>query len=406
MGWWVGTKTTFLRQATSQMPDVLCFDKGGRDKRQALVAQGKAPREFFYGVMELQERGYDIVQMSSAEPYTGLMAPVYRAAELARSHLMRLGLRPHFVKTIESQMRAAKMALSFTDGFSLTLGHYYRDRSIDAPFLVGCFHGLSDIEFRAPRPLRSVASKTIRDAVQRLDHVAFFGPADREFGIARYGLTPEKTSIVLFGVDADFWTPGNKPHEGFIFSMGQDPNRDFDTLVNASVDIPIRLHTPLSVRIPPERKNVSVSSGSYHRSSLSDEELRDLYQRALAVVVPLKDVYQPTGYSVTLQAMACGKAVILSKIRGLWAPDLLVDGVNCLLVKPGDSEDLSRAITKLVEDSQLRERMGKAAREFVKQHFSLSLAAASTERLIQYASVTHKDLNRGSPSIGNADHQV
>lgn len=364
------------------MAEILCFDKGGRAARRALVAEGRAPREFFYGVMELQERGYDIEQLSTAEPYTGLLASVHRAKELAWSHLTHIGLRTHFVAGIQQRMETAKVAVSFTDGFSLTLGHYYRNITKGAPFLIGCFHGLSDFEFKAPPILRPLVTRLIRQALQRLDHVAFFGPADRDFGIARYGLRPEKTSIILFGVDTDFWTPDDIPAEEFVFSIGQDPNRDFGTLVKAPVDVPIYLHTALQVVVPPERRNVYVGSGSYHRSTLTDEELRDLYRRAMAVVVPLKDVYQPTGYSVTLQAMACGKTVILSRIRGLWAPDLLRDGENCVLVEPGNPLALAEAIKRVAGDPEMRARIGMAARETVASHFSIKVGAASTERLL------------------------
>ena len=44
----------------------------------------------------------------------------------------------------------------------------------------------------------------------------------------------------------------------------------------------------------------------------------------------LKNVFQPSGYSVTLQAMACGKPVILTKTRGLWAPEIFVNFKNCI----------------------------------------------------------------------------
>ena len=351
--------------------------------RRALVAARRAPREFFYGVLELQERGYDIEQISSAEPYSDALGPLHRAAELARSHLTGLGLRTHFVSRIQDRMRTARVAVSFTDGFSLTLGRYYRNTHADVPFLVGCFHGLSDLEFKSPRLLRSMVFSVIRRALQRLDHIAFFGPADREHGIATYGLHREKTSIILFGVDTEFWTPGGAPAEDFIFSIGQDPNRDFDTLVNADSEVAMRIHTVLPVAVPPTRRNVQVTSGTYHRSTLTDEELRDLYRRAMAIVVPLKDVYQPSGYSVTLQAMACGKPVILSRIRGLWAPDLLRDGENCLLVPPGDRAALAAAVSRLAADSALRRRLGQAARKTVLEHFSLSAAASSLERLIK-----------------------
>jgi glycosyltransferase involved in cell wall biosynthesis len=365
------------------MAEIICFDKGGRDARRALVGQGRAPREFFYGVMDLQDRGYDIEQLSSGEPYGGPLAALYRAIELAWSHLTRLGLRTHFLDEIQSKMARARVAVSFTDGFSLTLGYYYRNIRAGTPFLVGCFHGLSDFENKPSAVMRPLSRNVLRRSLQRLDHVAFFGPADREVGISRYGLDRDKTSIILFGVDTGFWTPGEVTAEDFVFSMGQDPNRDFATLVGAEIDVPVRLHTALPVVVPPGRNKVTLSSGSYHRSTLSDEDLRDLYRRAMAVVVPLKDVYQPTGYSVTLQAMACGKPVVLSRIRGLWAPELLRDGENCILVPPGDRAALAAAVNLLAGDAELRARLGRTARETVERHFNPRVAAASLEALIQ-----------------------
>jgi hypothetical protein len=370
------------------MADIICFDKGGRDARRALVAEGRAPREFFYGVMDLQERGYDIEQRSSAEPYTGPLAAMYRGVELAWSHLTRLGLRTHCLDEIQDKMCRTRVAVSFTDGFSLTLGYYYRNICEGAPFLIGCFHGLSDLENRPAEAMRPLVRRLIRQSLHRLDHIAFFGPADREFGITRYGLDREKTSVILFGVDTGFWTPGVVPAEDFVFSMGQDPNRDFATLVGAEIDAPLRLHTALPVVVPPGRSNVTLSKGSYHKSTLTDEELRDLYRRALAVVVPLKDVYQPTGYSVTLQAMACGKPVVLSRIRGLWAPELLRDGENCLLVPPGDRTALAAAITRLAADPELRVRLGQEARNTAEKYFNPAAAASSLEALIQHGLAT------------------
>ena len=365
------------------MAEILCFDKGGREARRSLIAEGRAPRDFFYGVLELQQRGYDIEQISSAERYDDALGPVHRAMELAWSHLTRLGLRSHFLAGIQDRMRAAKVAISFTDGFSITLGNSYRDTVSGAPFLIGCFHGLSDFEFKGMPAFRPSAAKVIRRALHRLDHVAFFGPADREFGISRYGLPREKTSILLFGVDTEFWSPADTLAEDFVFSVGQDPSRDFATLVNADLDIPIRIHTNLPVAVPAARTNVRVTDGSYFKGALTDENLRDLYRRAMLVVVPLKDVYQPTGYSVTLQAMACGKPVVLSRIRGLWAPELLRDGENCLLVPPGDRTAISAAISRLAANPALRKRMGQKARETVMTHFDLDKGARSTEDLIR-----------------------
>lgn len=367
------------------MARILCFSKGGRQERLELVRAGRAPRDFFYGTDQLIDKGYDIVPLSSGIPYEGgLINSLVHAKEQMLSRLTRLGIRAGVIDHFDAEFSEADVALSFTDGFSITLGRYFQSvPQTRSPFLIGCFHGLCDLESKAPAALRSWVARTIEKSIHRLDHISFFGPADRDYALQRFGIDPERASIIRFGVDTSFWRPADASAGDFVFSVGQDTNRDFMTLINAEVDVPIRIHTALPIAVPSSRGNVELARGSYQQSSLSDEQLRDMYQTSMAVVVPLKDVYQPTGYSVTLQAMACGKPVILSRIKGLWAPDLLIDGENCLLVTPGDVCEMADAIDRVARDTDLRQRLGSAARETVLRYFSLAPAAASTEALIK-----------------------
>jgi glycosyltransferase involved in cell wall biosynthesis len=202
-----------------------------------------------------------------------------------------------------------------------------------------------------------------------LDRLVFFGPADREEAIARYAIPREKTSIFIHGFDTEFWEPTGEPEGDFYFSPGQDPNRDFQLLADCGVDLPLHIHTSLPVRVKPGNRNIKLSHGNYYQSSLTDSGLRSVYCRSRAVVVPLQNVLQPSGYSVTMQAMACGKPVVLTRNRGLWAPEVLVNEKNCLLVPPGDSRALAAALRRLDGDSGLRGRLGLAARETVLKHF-------------------------------------
>lgn len=367
------------------MPDVLCFDKGGRESRRLLIAKGAAPRDFFYGTDLLQQEGLDLGHVNSVANYTGALAGWHRLRERAAGRLFGLAYRTHLLSAMRDELSHVRVALSFTDGFSLTLGNFYRGSRTTAPRLIGCFHCLSDIESKVPSLARGYVASRISAALDGLDVVAFFGPADRDYAIQRYGIPPEKTEIIRFGVDTEFWAPGDDESEDHLFSIGQDPNRDFDTLVKAVTDVTVRIHTSLRINVPRDRGNIVLSRGSYFQSTLSDIEVRDNYRKAMAIVVPLKDVFQPTGYSVTLQAMACGKPVILSRIKGLWAKDLLVDGENCLLVEPGNSRAIADAIERLKNDAILRAGIGRAARQTVEAHFSLRVAADSTRNLINRA---------------------
>jgi len=63
---------------------------------------------------------------------------------------------------------------------------------------------------------------------------------------------------------------------------------------------------------------------------------------------------------VVVEAMAAGLPVVASCTGGL--PDLVADGQNGLLVPPGDAPSLGRAILKLSDRPDLRQRMGDESR--------------------------------------------
>ncbi|HEY8150962.1 MAG TPA: glycosyltransferase [Vicinamibacteria bacterium] len=62
-----------------------------------------------------------------------------------------------------------------------------------------------------------------------------------------------------------------------------------------------------------------------------------------------------------LEAMAAGRAIVASRVAGI--PDVIADGVNGLLVPPGDVAALRAALSRLAADDALRARLGAAARE-------------------------------------------
>lgn len=74
---------------------------------------------------------------------------------------------------------------------------------------------------------------------------------------------------------------------------------------------------------------------------------------------------------VVLEAMANGRPVIASRIGGL--TDMVVDGENGLLVSPRDSEALHQAIKYLLDNPEIRERMGQAAKRKVAEFYASSV---------------------------------
>jgi glycosyltransferase involved in cell wall biosynthesis len=102
-------------------------------------------------------------------------------------------------------------------------------------------------------------------------------------------------------------------------------------------------------------------------------ELGPYFERAAVVVCPSRR----EGYGVVArEAMAYGRPVVATAVGGL--PDAVEDGVTGVLVPPRDVAVLRRAIEELLQDRELRRRLGSDARERARGRFSWSASTAAT----------------------------
>jgi glycosyltransferase involved in cell wall biosynthesis len=89
------------------------------------------------------------------------------------------------------------------------------------------------------------------------------------------------------------------------------------------------------------------------------------YREADICLVPT--IAQDSLSRTSVEAIASGIPVIATRIGGL--PYTVTDGVTGLLFEPGDSMDLARKITRLLDDAELRRRMGLAGRKRFEEDF-------------------------------------
>ncbi|MGH7344226.1 MAG: glycosyltransferase, partial [Candidatus Rokuibacteriota bacterium] len=80
-----------------------------------------------------------------------------------------------------------------------------------------------------------------------------------------------------------------------------------------------------------------------------------------------------------LESMAAGAPVVATRVGG--TPEALEDGVDGLLVQPGDSAALSRAIGWVLEHPEASRELGRRARARVAEEFSLQRMIRETECL-------------------------
>ena len=174
-----------------------------------------------------------------------------------RSHFTKLGLRKRLIYLYSGRFRVDDIVISFTDGFSLTLGNFFKVSKQSRSFLIGCFHRLSDIDSKVPYLIKPFVYRLIRKSLLNRSYSLFL-PPNRDYSISYYGLSKHKTSIIRFGVIQVF-EPSTNTSDSYIFSMGQDPCRDFDTLIASDISFPVRIHTALRLSIPSSKKNVELT---------------------------------------------------------------------------------------------------------------------------------------------------
>lgn len=99
-------------------------------------------------------------------------------------------------------------------------------------------------------------------------------------------------------------------------------------------------------------------------------------------VFVLSSDYEGAGIGL-MEAMLVGVPVVATRVGGV--PEIVSEGVTGLLVPKGDGDALALAVLRLLEDADLCERMGKAARELAPKRFSI-------EKMVESLDLLYRDL--------------
>lgn len=105
---------------------------------------------------------------------------------------------------------------------------------------------------------------------------------------------------------------------------------------------------------------------------VSHDRIAPLWRRASMAIVP--SVWEEPFGIVALEAMAAGRPVVASRVGGL--AEVVDDGVTGVLVTPADPAALAAGIQRLLDDAELRSRLGAAARVAAERYRSAVVVEA------------------------------
>jgi glycosyltransferase involved in cell wall biosynthesis len=167
-------------------------------------------------------------------------------------------------------------------------------------------------------------------------------------------------------VDTDFYRPTSGRSGGPILAIGEDAGRDFETLLEAvsDLDVDLVLKTKRNIRVPSGAK-VRIKQ---IKDRVTFQELRQLYETAQIVVVPLRQTLNASGIGSMLEASAMAKPIVVSDNKAI--ADYFVDGSTALVAPVGDKSELRDRIRRLLANPAYGASLGDAARTFIHARFS------------------------------------
>ena len=214
----------------------------------------------------------------------------------------------------------------------------------------------------------------------------------------RMGVPEEKIAIIPNGIDLSEYANlppkgcfkkkfGIKEEKKTVLYLGRIHKiKGIDILVRTFANVVKKLDDVRLVIVGPDDGYLSELEALIKALKIEDKVLitEPLYDRDKLEAYVDADLYVlPSRYETfpmtILEAYACGKPVIASKLDGL--KDLVINRKTGLLIAPGNAEQLAKSIFSVLNDHDKAEEMGLRGRQFMKENFTITKVVNRLEDL-------------------------
>ncbi len=223
------------------------------------------------------------------------------------------------------------------------------------------------------RPLRS----RIRDW---LSEFRIFRAADaiivttdfyRDYVARRYLIHKRKIAVIPNFIDTDTFKPMEKktrprPMICFVGRFAEQKNLPalIEAVSNMNVSLKLIGSGPMRGQIEELAKRLSVSVEM--PGNMPNSELPACLAECTLFAFPSLYEGHP---KALLEAMSCGLPVVVTPVTGI--REMVTHGQNAYICRDTSPEAIREGIETLLADAELRERLGRHAREFVVRNFAL-----------------------------------
>lgn len=251
-------------------------------------------------------------------------------------------------------------------------------------FVARCGYLHSDFAAQRHGPDSPAASRA-RDLERRVfrgaDRVVVTTDAMRETVCGRYGLPVERVRVIPNYVETDRFHPAPAlPREPFrlCFVGRLEDQKNPLTLIEAVAGLDLELAIVGSGGLEAAVRELASARGvrAHFLGNVPNGRLPEVLRSASAFILPSRYEGHP---KALLEAMACGLPVIGTRVPGI--RELLHDGETGFLADP-EPESLREAVRRVAADPERAAQIGRRARDYVVERFSLDRAARLEEALL------------------------
>ncbi len=212
------------------------------------------------------------------------------------------------------------------------------------------------------QPPELLDSLTCKKVISMLDHVTVVSHEQIPYF---QGLLPsDKITVILHGINVDFFRPRNTPKTGGVFRCITVGHwlRDFKAIREVAKKLVeyknIEFHVVTSELTGPRQTGLEgLTNVILYRNTLDDAGLLEQYQQADILFLPL---LQSTANNALLEGIACGLPVISTLLPSVKA---YLPGKEAILIKDNDPKQFIDVISDLFRNSDNCRNMAQEARK-------------------------------------------
>ncbi len=355
----------------------------------------------------------ELITYHVAEDNAPLDFPVHRILDKHSCRKMPAGPSARKLFVYDPLLAMKVWEVVARGGFDIIHAHHFEGLLASLPTrvrrripVVYDAHTMLRLELPSYGPRRShwIASKAggwLDGSIPRIaDHIVAVTPDIRNSLIERHGLSPERISVVMNGVEASNFRVREVPAlDGairLIYSGTLAPYQDIDLLLDAfararRVRKDLKLCFSVSSSFEPYEKHAR-ELGVRDSIEVIADGFEDLPGRlAASNIAVLPRTVCPGIPQKLLNYMAAGKAIVSSA----GSAKVLEHERTGLIVPNGDADAFAHALLRLADDPALARSLGDSARIDVERTYSWQQSADTLQGIYAQVALRHKGL--GSP---------